>query len=244
MEAELFGHVRGAYSGAEGARVGLLEAASGGTLFLDEVGELPLALQPKLLGALERRRVTPLGSSVSRPIDVRVVAATNRNLGREVNQKRFRADLFYRLAVVRLRVPPLRERLDDIPTLVEAFLAALRERHGSADVPHELSSIAVARLAAQPWPGNVRELRNAVERAALQTVDPDAVAPPSEEWEPFQQARDRFQSDFERSFLVDVLERSGYNVSQAARVAGVELRYFRRLLQRYEISPRQLKSSE
>src|SRR5207253_6073208 len=144
---------KGAFTGADVERKGLLQMADGGTVFLDEVGELPTALQAKLLGVLERRKVTPIGTSVAKSIDVRVIAATNRNLAREVNEGRFRADLFFRLAVVRLRVPPLRERLDDIPFLVEWFLTQLREREGES-VPDQLSPMALTKLQALPWVGN------------------------------------------------------------------------------------------
>src|SRR6185369_10905035 len=186
MESELFGHAKGAFTGADTERKGLLQMADGGTVFLDEVGELPLPLQAKLLGVLERRKVTPIGTSTAKNIDVRVIAATNRNLAREVNEGRFRSDLFFRLAVVRLRVPPLRERLDDIPMLVEHFLDILRQRDGE-HVPTALSPIELARLSAQPWLGNVRELRNAVERTALKIggdPGPDEPARP----EPFMAA--------------------------------------------------------
>src|SRR5581483_4817192 len=208
LESELFGHAKGAFTGADAERKGLLAMADGGTLFLDEVGELPMPLQAKLLGVLERRKVTPVGTSVARAVDLRVIAATNRNLAREVNEGRFRSDLFFRLAVVRLRVPPLRERLDDIPMLVEHFLGVLREREG-AHVPSTLSPIELARLSAQPWAGNVRELRNAVERAALKIGGP---VPQVEEQggrpEPFIQARDRFVDEFEKRYLTDILDRS------------------------------------
>jgi DNA-binding NtrC family response regulator len=214
--------------------------ADGGTVFLDEVGELPLPLQAKLLGVLERRKVTPLGASTAKSIDVRVIAATNRNLAREVNEGRFRADLFFRIAVVRLRVPPLRERLDDIPQLVEAFLEAVRLREGErSTIPAQLSPLELARLAAQPWAGNVRELRNAVERAALRIGGPAEEADETRgRPEPFVKARDRFVGEFEHRYLTDVLERAGMNVSEAARQAGVDRRNFQRLLRRHQINPR------
>jgi DNA-binding NtrC family response regulator len=241
MESELFGHAKGAFTGADADRKGLLQMADGGTVFLDEVGELPVGLQAKLLGVIERRKVTPIGTAQPRSIDVRVIAATNRNLAREVNEGRFRADLFFRLAVVRLRVPPLRERLDDIPQLVEAFLVSLREREGP-HVPPALSPIELARLSAQPWVGNVRELRNAVERAALNVggvqtpLEPDPAKP-----EPFIKARDRFVGEFEHRYLTDILERCDLNVSEAARQSGVDRRNFQRLLRRHQIVPKELK---
>jgi DNA-binding NtrC family response regulator len=242
LESELFGHAKGAFTGAVEERKGLMQVADGGTVFLDEVGELPLSLQAKLLGALERRKVTPLGTSTPRSIDVRVLAATNRNLAREVNEGRFRADLFYRLAVVRLRVPALRERLEDIPILVEHFLDVLRQREGD-HIPQQLSALELARLAAQPWVGNVRELRNAVERAALKLggspTGPSESGSPRQE--PFMQARDRFVEEFERRYLTELLERTGSNVSEAARQAGIDRRNFQRLLRRHEINPRDLK---
>ena len=241
MESELFGHAKGAFTGADTERKGLLQMADGGTVFLDEVGELPLPLQAKLLGVIERRKVQPLGTSTSRAIDVRVIAATNRNLAREVNEGRFRSDLFFRLAVVRLRVPPLRERLDDIPMLVEAFLANLRDREGD-HIPMQLSPIELARLQAQPWTGNVRELRNAVERAALKIGGPNApIEPDPGRPEAFIKARDRFVGEFEYRYLTDILERCDLNVSEAARQAGVDRRNFQRLLRRHQINPREMK---
>src|SRR5262249_49465528 len=228
LESELFGHARGAFTGADSERKGLLQMADGGTVFLDEVGELPMSLQAKLLGVLERRKVTPIGTSAAKSIDVRVIAATNRNLAREVNEGRFRSDLFFRLAVVRLRVPPLRERLDDIPMLGEAFLGNLREREG-AHLPTPLSPLELARLAAQPRVGKVRELRNAVERAALKIGGPHAPSEPEPgKPEPFIKARDRFVGEFERRYLTDILERCDLNVSEAARQAGVDRRNFQR----------------
>jgi DNA-binding NtrC family response regulator len=241
LESELFGHAKGAFTGAVEERKGLLQMADGGTVFLDEVGELPMSLQSKLLGVLERRKVTPIGTSVARSIDVRVIAATNRNLAREVNEGRFRSDLFFRLAVVRLRVPPLRERLDDIPMLVEHFLSVLKEREGS-HIPSTLAPIEMARLSAQPWVGNIRELRNAVERLALRIGGPAVPEEQNGRPEPFMRARDRFVEEFERRYLTDILERTNMNVSEAARQAGVDRRNFQRLLRRHEISPRDLRN--
>jgi DNA-binding NtrC family response regulator len=228
VEAELFGYHQGAFSGATSSRTGLLPAADGGTLFLDEIGELPLALQVKLLGALERRRVQPLGSSAPVSFDARVIAASHRDLAREVNQGRFRADLFYRLSVLRIRIPPLRERLEDLPLLVEAVLADLRVSLGES-VPSSLSSLALARLQSQPWPGNVRELRNAVTQALVGMVTPRPDAPPLE---PFLAARARARERFERGYLTDLLARIGGNTSEAARQSGLDRRYLLRILTR------------
>jgi DNA-binding NtrC family response regulator len=239
LESELFGHVRGAFSGADTDRAGLLETAGGGTVLLDEVGELPLALQVKLLGTLERRKVTPVGTSRARPIDVRVVAATNRDLAREVNEGRFRADLYYRLAVVRLRVPPLRERVEDVPVLVSSLLAELREREGD-HVPAELSAVAMAKLQAQHWPGNVRELRNAVERLVLRL--PDGAQPSEErapEAVPFFTARSQARDAFERSYFLELMNKPGMNLSRMARHAQLDRRYLQRILRRLGIDPRQ-----
>jgi transcriptional regulator with PAS, ATPase and Fis domain len=236
-EAELFGAVRGAFTGADHDRPGLLELAHRGTLFLDEIGELPAALQVKLLGVLERRRFAPVGSTRSRELDVRLVAATHRNLAREVNEGRFRADLFYRIATVRVAVPPLRERLEDIPALVAEILADEREQH--PEVPPQLSAIALARMQSRSWPGNVRELRSAVERAVRQIDAADTG--PAAEHETFAAARSRGLAELERRYLLDVLERSSLNVSEAARAAGMDRRNFQRLLRRHRIDVRALR---
>jgi len=239
-EAELFGAVRGAFTGADRDRQGLLELAHGGTLFLDEIGELPAALQVKLLGVLERRRFAPVGSTRTRDLDVRLVAATHRNLAREVNEGRFRADLFYRIATVRVVVPPLRERLEDIPALVAEILADEREQR--ADVPPQLSAIALARLQQRSWPGNVRELRSAVERAVRQ-LDAGDTEPTAADIETFAAARSRGLAELERRYLLGVLERSALNVSEAARLAGMDRRNFQRLLRRHHIDVRALRRS-
>src|SRR6478752_530385 len=163
FESELFGHERGAFTGADRARAGAFEEADGGTLFLDEIGELPLPLQPKLLRVLEARELRRIGAAQPRKIDVRVIAATNRDLREEVNRGTFRQDLYFRLEVMRLRVPPLRERPDDIPVLVEHFRSLAKP--GAAAPP--FSEETMRSFVAHPWPGNVRELRNAVERLTV-----------------------------------------------------------------------------
>jgi DNA-binding NtrC family response regulator len=165
LESELFGHVRGAFTGAEQAKNGLFLAADGGTLFLDEIGELPLALQPKLLRALQNGEIKPVGGLEAQRVDVRVVAATNRDLAQAVARSTFREDLYYRLNVITIEVPPLRERREDVPLLAQHFAAsaARRARRGCPDI----SPAALEWLQVQPWPGNVRQLENAIERAVV-----------------------------------------------------------------------------
>jgi DNA-binding NtrC family response regulator len=236
LESELFGHERGAFTGAATTREGAFELADKGTLFLDEIGELPLELQPKLLRALEKREVKRVGAAAYRPVDLRVVAATHRDLRSEVNSGRFRADLYYRLAVVEARVPALRERTDDLPLLVKTLLSRL----GLADHPEArvVSSEAVLRqLRTHPWPGNVRELRNFLERAvalgevSLPTPTPaERSAAPADD---YRAARDEALPAFERPWLQGLLERHGGNAAAAARAAGVDRAYLYRLLWRH-----------
>ena len=165
FESELFGHVRGAFTGATDSRRGKFQQADGGTLFLDEVGEVPLALQPKMLRALESREVERVGGQGVEKVDVRLIAATNRDLEKEVREGRFREDLFFRLNVVPVRIPPLRERRDDVPLLANHFLSAACRRHGVA--AKTIAPSAMDALVGHAWPGNVRELRNAMERVAI-----------------------------------------------------------------------------
>jgi DNA-binding NtrC family response regulator len=247
MESELCGHERGAFTGAHGRRIGRFEEASGGTLFLDEIGELPLELQPKLLRALERREIRRVGGSGVIPVDVRVLAATNRDLGREVNRGAFREDLYYRLAVVRVRVPPLRERRDDIAVLVEHFVkeALDGDEAKTREVMAGISEPNWQGLLAHPWPGNVRELRNFIERtlAVSGGVDADLPSPsptPSAEISsaldltvPFIEARESLLAKFEKGYLEAMLARHGGNISRAARAAGLDRMHFKRLLARH-----------
>jgi DNA-binding NtrC family response regulator len=254
VESELFGHVRGAFTGADRDREGAFEAASGGTLFLDEVGELPLELQPKLLRALEAREVRRVGQTKAKRVDVRVIAATNRDLEREVNRGRFREDLYYRLAKVTVRVPPLRDRREDIPLLVRGFLAAL-------DLPEPsrlFSSAVLDELARHDWPGNVRELKNYVERSVVLDAaptpsrrpsgtmpalrvgggeaDPDAepgAAPAAGAEVPFRVAKEGVIAAFERAYLTPLLVRCNGNISQAAREARMDRMYLHQLAQKY-----------
>ena len=259
IESELFGYERGAFTGAVTARSGAFESADGGTVFLDEIGEMPIDLQPKLLRVLESRSVRRLGSNQPRSIDVRVVAATNRDLRREVNRGAFRADVFYRLAVVMVRVPSLRERPDDIPVLVEAMLESMRERTGRR---YQVSARTLDRLRHHGWPGNVRELRNFVERSTALATGPqlgvtgmlddaiagealagpspapavdDAGAPIVETELPYKAAKGRWVDAFEARYLRALLERTGGNVAKAAREAEIDRAYLFRLIKRYDI---------
>jgi two-component system, NtrC family, response regulator GlrR len=230
-EAELFGYAQGAFTGATAERQGAFERAHQGTLCLDHVDELPPELQPKLLGALERGTVRRLGASTDVPVDVRVIACTSRELEREVNLGRFRADLFYRLAVIAIRLPPLAERPEDIPELIAAFLQGL---------PHAvpLSPATLERLYRASYPGNVRELRNAVERATLQVDEPTARAalPPLDLEFPFRVQKLRLVEAFERRYFRALLEACGGNVSEAARRAGLNRVYLHEVLQRLRLS--------
>ena len=243
IASELFGHAKGSYTGAIADKRGLIEAASGGTLFLDEIGELPIDLQPQLLRALEKREVRRVGETRPIAVDIRVLAATHRDLRAMVKTGGFREDLFYRLAVVRCEVPPLRARPGDLPTLARYFA----ESFGRS--PWELSAALLADLARHDWPGNVRELRNVVERAlSLGTlaVDDDrpspaaaapaATAPASHEAIlelPFKEAKAALVEGFERDYLVHLLARHKGNISRAALEAGIDRNYIHRLVKKY-----------
>jgi transcriptional regulator with GAF, ATPase, and Fis domain len=246
IESELFGHVRGAFSGAVGDRRGLFEEADGGTLFLDEIGELPLSLQPKLLRALERLEVRRVGGNTSRTVDVRIVAATNRSLASSVNDGTFREDLYYRISVVEVLLPPLRTRRDDIPLLAEHFY---RRYAGDREpMPSEL----VASVLHRAWPGNVRELRNFVERSVSLGIAshrpgseaqnagsgsaPSQPPPPVQGGAivpvhlPLKDARAAFTEQFELLYVRALLDKTGGNVTRAAELAGVNRRSLQRLI--------------
>jgi len=243
VESELFGHIRGAFTGADRDRMGAFEAADGGTVFLDEIGELPLELQPKLLRALEAREVRRVGETRARRVNVRVISATNRDLEREVNKGRFREDLYFRLAVISARVPPLRERLDDMLILVRTFLQQL----GVPEEERLFGPQVLADMAKHDWPGNVRELRNYVERSVvLQSASPTlrrgaggpgpVQAGPANGIDlsvPFRIAKDAVIDSFERSYLSSLLEAAGGNMSKAARMAGMDRMYLHRLVQKH-----------
>jgi DNA-binding NtrC family response regulator len=228
FEDQIFGHEQGAFTGAGRATVGVFEAAHGGTLFLDEIGELPLDVQSKLLRAVETRKVRRIGSTKVIASDVRIVAATNRDLATEVNRGTFRSDLFYRLSVAKLAVPALRERREDIPLLIEHFLRQLVATHGDPRLPEDFS----ARAQRHSWPGNVRELRNAVERAVLLPNHPTLgfESAPKKEGTfgevdidiPFKVAKQKLVDEFDRKYLEALLEAHDNNISAAARAAGIE----------------------
>ena len=242
LDSELFGHEKGAFTGAERARAGAFEEADGGTLFLDEIGELPLDLQPKLLRVLENREVRRLGQNLRRPVDFRLVAATNRDLRAEVNAGRFRSDLYYRLAVVKITSPPLRSRPEDLPALCRAILEGLGAT--AAEIAAMTAPEVLSRLAGSAWPGNVRELRNYLERslvlegpAPLAATDAAAPAgaaagPAIDPTVPYAEARRRMLDDFERRYAEAVLAAHGGKVAAAARAAGVARYSFYRLLRR------------
>jgi DNA-binding NtrC family response regulator len=240
IASDLFGHVKGAFTGADRDRPGAFASAHQGTLFLDEIGDLPLELQPKLLRLLEAGEVTPLGSTRRDQYDVRVVAATHRDVWKEVGRGTFRGDLFYRLAVVELYLPPLRQRKEDVPALTRLFL----DRAGAPGLAVEGANL--NRLVDFHWPGNVRELRNVISRAvALRSPDADFAQMPillrpasggDEEAlvfradKPFHDAKAELIARFERTYLADLISRSGGNLSEAARQAGVERKYLYKLL--------------
>jgi len=253
IESELFGHEKGSFTGAIMTRQGLFEMAHGGTLFLDELGELTLELQPKLLRALEQREIRRVGSSKPIKVDVRVIAATNRNLEEEVRAGRFRQDLFYRLSVVRILIPPLRERPEDVPLLIEHFLKTYSFNRGAQGTQKVVGveRDAMDILAGYRWPGNVRELVNVIERAvsfcegpAIQARDlPDQIrmagTSPGIEAATgevtFKDAKEKWVASFERDYILALLKKNNGNISHAAREADIDRKYFRKLMRKYGI---------
>jgi DNA-binding NtrC family response regulator len=241
MESELFGHTGQAFTGARQARAGLFESADQGTLFLDEIGEMPLALQPKLLRVLQEGTVRRVGADLEREINVRVIAATNRDLDREVNEGRFRQDLYWRLNVIHLSIPPLRERSFDIPLLVEHFINKIAEKSGHAPlhVPPEI----LATLTAYSWPGNARELENVIERACALatgsslTLDdlPERLRSNAQTVALMTRARERRMTlrELERDYIVEALRMTGGNKSRAAEILGIDRRTLHRKLDEY-----------
>jgi two-component system response regulator HydG len=242
LESELFGHARGAFTDAKAQRTGLFVQAQGGTLFLDEIGELPLDVQPKLLRALQERKVRPVGENREIPFDARIVAATNRDLENEVRERRFREDLYYRINVVKIDVPPLRARGADTLHLAQHFLEQFAARSGKP--PLRLSERAAERLMAYEWPGNVRELENTIEHAvALARFDQITVEDLPEKLRGYlagtfvAAANDPTEivtmDELERRYLLRVFKLVGNNKSRAAEVLGIDRRTMYRKLERY-----------
>jgi DNA-binding NtrC family response regulator len=243
IESMLFGHVKGSFTGAITDRKGAFAEAHGGTIFLDEIGEMALDLQPSLLRVLDKRAVRKVGSNVYEKIDVRVVAATNRDLRAEVAKKAFREDLYYRLAVIRVTVPPLRERGADIPLLVNHFMSGFGPQLNCT--PEDM-----AKLVRHSWPGNVRELRNAIERACLLSrgnsiniddalVQDAAPALGIRTDLPFKEAKGQLVEMFEREYIEDLMRRHKMNLSAAAREAQIDRKHLRELIRKYALDPRQ-----
>jgi transcriptional regulator with PAS, ATPase and Fis domain len=229
LESELFGYERGAFTGAVNAKPGLLETAEGGTVFLDEIGDLPLPLQAKLLRIIEAREVTRLGSTQTRRLDVRFIAATNRNLPLEVTAGRFRQDLFYRLNTVTITVPPLRDRPAEIEPLARLFVESAAARFESA--PPELSAASIAALKKHSWPGNVRELRNTIDRAVVMcggsVIEPTHLAllmPAGVSPAPPEDVATAADTTAERDRIERALSQNGWNQSRAAKVLGIPRR--------------------
>ena len=249
IESELFGHIKGSFTGANADRQGAFELADGGTVFLDEIGDLSPDLQPKLLRVLEKREIRRVGCNKVRKINVRIISATNRNLAQEVNENRFREDLFYRLSVVHLELPALRHRREDLPLLVDRFLADL---HG-ADAIDQIADFdrTMDILKRHEWPGNVRELRNLIELAFYSEHRPVnlstflslghlrtgmTAAEPEINFEtdrPFKDAKNELIENFEKAYLKDLLARNKQNISRSAREAGIERAYLQRLVRKY-----------
>ncbi|CAN5898267.1 sigma-54 dependent transcriptional regulator [soil metagenome] len=247
IDSELFGHAKGSFTGATTDRPGVFVEADEGTLFLDEIGDMPLAVQARLLRVLQESEVRPVGSNIERKVDVRVIAATHVDLASAVEQQRFRQDLFYRLNVVVLQVPALRERLEDLPQLAAHFL----KKHGG-DAPPSLSPDALDAMTGYGWPGNVRELENAIMHA-IALHHSDVIGPESlpvsitnrttaasavnarddGELEPLTEAKRRAGAAFEKRYLIAAMEKAKGSVSEAARLAGLDRTNFRRLLQRH-----------
>ena len=260
FESEFFGHEKGAFTGATALKRGLLEAADGSTLFLDEVGEMALASQVKLLHFLEQGRFRRVGSTRDRDADVRVIAATNRNLHQDVGAGRFRADLFYRLNVISLHIPPLRERPEDISSLIDHFLALYRQRFNRPAL--DFTAEARRQMEAFSWPGNVRELRNTLERAAAlsntDTIEAEQVLPaalraqgsgvsegslsPATNLQPLS-ANVPTLDEMERQHILRVLEETGGNRERAAAILGISARTLYRKLREYETHTRRTEES-
>ncbi|MBI4584145.1 MAG: sigma-54-dependent Fis family transcriptional regulator [Planctomycetes bacterium] len=253
LESELFGHERGAFTGATQARQGLIESAEGGTLFLDEIVELPVNLQPKLLDVLQARQVRRIGSSAARPVDFRLIVASNRDAEQAVKEGRLREDLYFRINVVRIELPPLRRRQEDIPALAQHFIEELSYTCGS--LVKGLNPEALETLLAHPWPGNVRELRNVIERAlplaSGPLLTPADLLPAGLSAEKkaagdegiFTVEREAAIRNFEQDYIEELLRKAGGNVALACRLGGIPRNTFYRYLHKYSIQPEHYKKS-
>jgi len=243
LESELFGHVKGAFTGAVSRHVGLFQAADGGTLFLDEIGDMPMPLQVKLLRALQERQIRPVGSTESVPVDVRVISATHRDLETAMQENDFREDLYYRLNVVNLNLPPLRERPEDIPLLARYFVERAAERHNSK--VKGLSPAALTLLAQMAWPGNVRQLENVIEQVTALSTTPivaeGAIAQALSNQDNVLPTFNDARAEFEKRYLIKVMQITEGNASQAARIAGRNRTDFYKLLNKYNLEPARFK---
>lgn len=242
FESEFFGHKKGSFTGASESRVGLMQSAHEGTLLLDEIGDMPLTFQAKLLRALQEREVRPVGATEAVPIDIRVISSTHQDLDAAVAERRFREDLYYRLNVVRLEIPNLAARREDIPLLATHFLSAIRSRLADTAVGVTgFSNEATEALVAAPWPGNVRQLRNVVEQCVVLATTPlipaqlvqTALRDKPREFRPFAAARDNFEFDY----LVNLLQMTRGNIAQAARLAERNRSEFYKLLHKHGLEP-------
>lgn len=246
LESELFGHTKGAFTGAVREQAGLFRAADGGTLFLDEIGDMPLTLQVKLLRALQERQVRPVGSSQTVPIDVRVLSATHRNLQQAMASGDFREDLYYRLKVVELQLPRLRERAEDIPLLARHLLRQAGERHQVA--VRRFSDAALERLMTAEWPGNVRQLVNVIEQCVALSPSPviapalvdQALADQSRHWPTLTEARDQF----ERQYLIRALQMAEGKVTWAAELIGRNRTDLYKLFKKHRLEPRDFAAND
>ncbi|MGD8709001.1 MAG: sigma 54-interacting transcriptional regulator [Ectothiorhodospiraceae bacterium] len=245
LESELFGHKKGSFTGASSDHEGLFKSANGGTLFLDEIGDMPLSLQVKLLRVLQEHKIRPVGSTKPEPVDVRIISATHRDLEVEMEEGRFREDLYYRLNVVSLSLPALSERREDVPVLAGHFLAQLAGKYDKN--LKNFAPEAMERLVSAPWPGNVRQLYNVVEQVAILSTTPiiseDLVAKAIRDDTPGLPAFADARRDFERDYLVKLLQVTQGNVSQAARLAKRNRTEFYKLLNRHDLNPSMFKSA-
>ncbi len=263
VESELFGHVKGAFTGATSDRSGAFESADGGTVFLDEIGELPQELQPKLLRVLEKREIKRVGSNDIRKIDVRIICATNRNIKKEISEGNFREDLYYRLSVVNIELPPLREHKEDIPLLAETFMNRLHNTNARDEIQD--FDNAMNALMRYDWPGNIREFRNLIDRAYYHIQKPvdilqcqqggtllkqsnngsnneeeNSVTNNVDTTKPFKDEKNRLIDDFEHQYIKELLARNNGNVSKSAREADIERAYLQRLIKKYGLNSQRM----